>query len=36
MQCKGGVMLVDMKMMLPQQQQEQFSKAEAKNGKLLY
>jgi hypothetical protein len=30
MQCKGGVMLVDMKMMLPQQQQEQFSKAEAK------
>lgn len=28
--CNGGVMLVDMKMMLPQQQQEQFSKADAK------
>lgn len=28
--CKGGVMLVDMRMMLPQQQQEQFSKADAK------
>jgi len=29
-QCKGGVMFVDMKMMLPQQQQEQFAKADAK------
>jgi hypothetical protein len=29
-ECKGGVMFVDMKMMLPQQQQEQFGKADAK------
>lgn len=29
-QCKGGVMFVDIKMMLPQQQQEQFGKADAK------
>ena len=29
-QCKGGVMFVDMKVMLPQQQQEQFGKADAK------
>ena len=29
-ECKGGVMFVDMKMLLPQQQQEQFAKAEAK------
>ena len=29
-ECNGGVMMVDVKMMLPQQQQEQFSKAEAK------
>lgn len=28
-ECNGGEMKVDMKMMLPQQQQEQFSKAEA-------
>jgi hypothetical protein len=28
--CNGGVMFVDMKMMLPQQQQEQFGKADAK------
>jgi len=28
--CNGGVMMVDMKMMLPQQQSEQFSKADAK------
>jgi hypothetical protein len=29
-QCNDGVMFVDMKMMLPQAQQEQFSKADAK------
>lgn len=29
-QCKGGVMFVDMKIMLPQAQQEQFAKADAK------
>ena len=29
-ECNGGVMMVDMTMLLPQQQQEQFSKAEAK------
>jgi hypothetical protein len=29
-ECKGGVMFVDMKMMLPQQQQEQFGRADAK------
>jgi len=28
--CNGGVMMIDMKMMLPQQQSEQFSKADAK------
>jgi hypothetical protein len=28
--CDGGVMLIDMKMMLPQQQQEQYSKADVK------
>jgi hypothetical protein len=28
--CKSGVMMVDMKMQLPQQQQEQFSKADVK------
>jgi hypothetical protein len=29
-ECKGGVMFVDMKMKLPQQQQEQFGEADAK------
>lgn len=28
-QCRNGVIMMDLKMMLPQQQQEQFSKAEA-------
>lgn len=28
--CTGGVMMLDMKLMLPQQQSEQFSKADAK------
>lgn len=28
--CQGGAMMVDMKMMMPQQQTEQFAKAEAK------
>jgi hypothetical protein len=29
-QCKGGAIFVDMRVMLPQQQQEQFGKADAK------
>lgn len=29
-QCNGGVMFVDVRVMLPQQQQEQFAKADAK------
>jgi hypothetical protein len=29
-QCNGGVMLIDMKMMLPQQQQEQYASTEVK------
>ena len=33
-ECTGGIMKVDMTMMLPQQQQEQFSKAEAKMDKI--
>lgn len=28
-QCNGGIMMIDMKLMLPQQQAEQFSKADA-------
>lgn len=30
MKCNGGVLMIDMKMLLPQQQQEQFAKTEAK------
>lgn len=30
MKCTGGVLMIDMKLMLPQQQAEQFNKAEAK------
>jgi len=32
--CTGGVMLIDMTMQLPQQQQEQFSKADVKADKI--
>jgi len=32
--CNGGVMMLDMKMQLPQQQQEQFSKADVKADKI--
>lgn len=32
--CNSGVMMVDMKMQLPQQQQEQFSKADVKADKI--
>ena len=32
--CSGGVMMVDMKMKLPQMQQEQFSKADVKADKI--
>lgn len=29
-ECTGGIMMIDLKMMLPQQQQEQFNKTDAK------
>ena len=32
--CNGGVMMIDMSMQLPQQQQEQFAKAEVKADKI--